>query len=48
MTKKEIEKINKHLKTTNSGWWNLLQRYTDGSFVIVHGNDKRQYIKLLK
>ena len=46
MSRTEI--ILRYLKKTKSGWWNFIEEYTDGSFMITHGTHNRSYTKILR
>jgi len=47
MTNLEMIKIEEHINSTNSGWWNFIERFSDG-IMIEHGNDLRKYKKFIK
>jgi len=48
MNEKELNIIEKHLKKLKSGWYNVLERYADGTILIEHGASNRAYTKKLK
>ena len=43
-----IEIVLRHLRKTKSGWWNFIEEYADGSFMITHGTYNRSYTKILR